>query len=107
MQIPNFPCKILRSVAGLAMVGTGLFHLFTLILSATEQLRITLDRTEVARTQMLSLIVIASSLNIHDMGHDLLRVLWPLLPSTVGSILLFSVYRHRNERESQPCAQWV
>ncbi len=107
MKIPNLPCEILRSAAGLTIASTGLFRLFTHIVGATEQVTRALDQTSAPRTQLLSLIVVASSLNTHRLGHDLLNLLWPLLPSVVGSILLWSAASCRNKRNGQPYAQWV
>ena len=107
MKIPNLPCEILRSAAGLTIASTGLFRLFTHIVGATEQVTRALNQTSAPRTQLLSLIVVASSLNTHRLGHDLLNLLWPLLPSVVGSILLWSAASCRNKRNGQPYAQWV
>jgi hypothetical protein len=107
MKTQYLPCGVLRSAAGLAIGGAGFFHLFTHILGATEHLTRTLDQTSASRTQLLSLIVAASSLNTHTLGHDLLGVFWPLLPSFAGCILLWSAAWRREKHSSQPCAQWV
>lgn len=107
MKIRNLQCEIGRSAAGLTIAGTGLYRLFTHIVGATEQVTRALDQTSAARTEVLSLIVVASSLNTHRLGHDLLSLLWPLLPSAVGSILLSSAAACRSKRNRQPCAQWV
>jgi len=107
MKAQYLPCGVLRSAAGLAISGAGLFHLFTHVLGATEQLTRTLDRISGARTQLLSLIVIASSLDARTLGHDLLSVFWPLLPSFAGCILLWSAASRREKHGRQPCAQWA
>jgi len=107
MKTQYLPCGVLRSAAGLAIGGAGWFHLITHILGATEQLARTLDRISGARTQWLSLIVMASSLNAHALGHDLLSVFWPLLPSFAGCILLWSAASRREKHSRQPCAQWA
>jgi|SRR5215470_13962707 len=106
MKTRNFPCGLIRSAAGLAIGGTGLFRLFTHILGATEQVTRALDQTSTAQMQLLSWIVMASSINTHRLGHDLLSVLWPLLPCVVGSVLLWSAAR-RSQHKGQPCTQWV
>ena len=107
MKTQHLPCGVLRSAAGLAIGGAGFFHLFNHILGATEQLTRTLDQTSASRTQLLSLIVAASALNTHTLGHDLLGVFWSLLPSFVGCILLWSAVSHHEKYSSQPCTQWV
>jgi len=107
VKIPNLQCEIVRSAAGMTIASTGLYRLFTHIVGATEQVSRAMDQTSVARTQLLSLIVVASSLNTHTLGHDLLSMLWPLLPSIVGPILLWSAASCRSKRNGQPCAQWV
>ena len=80
MKTLNLPCEIFRSWAGLAIGGAGLFHLFTGVTNATEQLTRALEQTSAARMQLLSWIMLASSLNTHSVEYDLLRILWPLLP---------------------------
>jgi len=107
MKTPNLPCEIFRSFAGLAIGGTGLFHLFTRVLGATDQLTRTLDQTSPARMQLFSWIMLASSLNTHSLEHDLLRALWPLLPSLVGSVLLWSAATRQSKRNSRPCSRWA
>ena len=107
MKTLNLPCEILRSFAGLAIGGTGLFHLFTHVMGATEQLTRTLDQTSPLRMQLLSWIMLASSLNTHHLEHDLLNALWPLLPSLVGSVLLWSAASRQSTRNGKPCARWA
>ena len=107
MKTLNLPCEISRSLAGLAIGGTGLFHLFTQVIGATEQLTRTLDQTSAARMQILSWIMLASSLNPHRLEHDLLSILWPLLPSMVGSVLLWSAVSRQSKRDGRPCTHWA
>src|SRR5262249_46340812 len=107
MKTPTLSCGIIRSAAGLAIGGTGLFRLFTHVLGATEQVTLALDQTAAARTQLLSWIMLASSLNTHRLGHDLFTTFWPLLPSVAGSVLLWSTESQRSKRSGQPCAQWI
>ncbi len=107
MKTLNLPCEIFRSVAGLAIGGTGLFHTITHVMDATEQLTRTLDQTSAARMQLLSWIMLASSLNAHNLKHDLLSILWPLLPSMVGSVLLWSAASRQHNRNGRPCARWA
>jgi hypothetical protein len=104
MKTQYLPCGVLRLVAGLAIGGAGFSHLFTHILSATEQLTRTLDRISGARTQLFSLIVIASSFNAHGLWPALLSVLWPMLPAFAGSMLLWSA-AHAVQSNPQPCAR--
>jgi hypothetical protein len=98
---------MLRSIAGLAIGGTGLFRLFTRVMGATEQLTRTLDQTSVARMRLFSWILLASSLNTPSLEHDLLRALWPLLPSVVGSVLLWSDATRQSKRNGRPCSRWA
>jgi hypothetical protein len=107
MKTLNFPCEIFRSFAGLAIGGSGLFHLFMRVMGATEQLTRTLDQTSSARMQLLSWIVLASSLNTQHLEHDLLTLFWPLLPSTVGSALLWSAASRQGKRNGTTCARWA
>jgi len=107
MKNLNFSCEMFRSFVGLAIGGTGLFHLFTRVMDATEQLIRTLDQTSSARMQLLSWIMLASSLNMHRLQHDVLSILWPLLPSMVGSVLLWSAASRQSKRNGTPCASWV
>jgi len=107
MKTPNLPCEIFRSFAGLAIGGTGLFHLFTRVTGATEQLTRTLDQTSPARMQLLSWIMLASSLNMHSLRHDVLSILWTLLPSMVGSVLLWSAASRQGKRNGRPCTRWA
>lgn len=107
MKTLNLPCEIFRSFAGLAIGGTGLFHLITHVIGATEQLTRTLDQTSSARMQILSWIMLASSLNTQSLEHDLLSILWPLLPSMVGSVLLWSAASRQSKRNGRPCARWA
>lgn len=107
MRTLNLPCEMLRSIAGLAIGGTGLFRLFTRVMGATEQLTRTLDQTSAARMQLFSWILLASSLNTPSLEHDLLRALWPLLPSVVGSVLLWSAATRQSKRNGRPCSRWA
>ena len=107
MKTQNLPCEMFGSFAGLAIGGTGLFHLFTHVMGATEQLTRTLEQTSAARMQLLSWIMLASSLNPHRLGHDLCSVLWPLLPSLVGSVLLWSADSRQSKRDGRPCTRWA
>jgi hypothetical protein len=107
MKTLNLPCEIFRSLAGVAIGGTGLFHTFTHVMDATEQLTRTLDQTSAARMQLLSWIMLASSLNTHSLEHDLLSLLWSLLPSVVGSVLLWSAASRQSKRGGGPCARWA
>jgi hypothetical protein len=107
MRTPNLPCEIFRSLAGLAIGGTGLFHLFTQVMGATEQLTRTLDQISSARMQLLSWIMLASSLSTQRLEHDLFSILWPLLPSVVGSVLLYSAASRQSKRSGRPCERWA
>jgi hypothetical protein len=107
MKTLNLPCEIFRSLAGLVIGGTGIFRLFTHLVGATEQLTSTLDQTSGARMQLLSWIMLASSFNAHRLEHDLLSVLWPLLPSLVGSVLLWSAACRQSTQDRQPCTRWA
>jgi hypothetical protein len=107
MKNLDLPCEIFRSLAGLVIGGTGIFRLFTHLVGATEQLTRTLDQTSAARMQLLSWIMLASSLNTHRLEHDLLSVLWPLLPTAVGSVLLWSAASRQNKRDRRPCTRWA
>ena len=107
MKTQNLPCEILRSLAGPAIAGNGLFHLFTHVMGATEQLTHTLDQTSSARMQLLSWIILASSLNTQRLEHNLLSILWALLPSMVGSVLVWSAASRQDKRNGRPCTRWA
>ena len=107
MKTLNLTCEIFRSLAGLVIGGTGIFRLFTHLVGATEQLSRTLDQTSGARMQLLSWIMLASSFNAHRLEHDLLSILWPLVPSLVGSVLLWSAISRQSAQDRQPCARWA
>jgi hypothetical protein len=105
MKTLNLPCEIFRSLTGLPIGGTGLFHLFTHVMGATAQVTRTLDQASAARMQLFSWILLASSLNTHSLEHILLRALWPLLPSMVGIVLLWSAASRQGKRNGRPCAR--
>ena len=107
MKTLNLPCEIFRSLAGLAIGGTGLFHLFMHVMGAIEQLIRALDQTSAARMQLLSWVMLASSLNTHRLEHGALSGLWPLLPSLVGSVLLWSAASRQSKRNGRPCERWA
>jgi hypothetical protein len=107
MKTVNLPCERMRSAVGLAIAGTGIFRLFTQIMDVSEQITRTLDQSSAARMQLLSWIMVASTLNAHSLGHDLLRIFWPLFPSVAGSILLWSAASRGSKRNRRPCTQWA
>jgi hypothetical protein len=109
MKFPNPSCEILRSLAGLALAGVGLFLLFGRVMGAADRLSRMLEQTASARLEVVSCIMLASSLNLHRLGHSLLNILWPLLPSMVGTVLMWTATSRqaRRDREHRPCARWA
>ncbi len=109
MKTRHLPCETLRSLAGLALAGMGAFLLTGRVLSAADRVSRVLDHTASATGDFVSWIMLASSLNTHHLGHDLLRLFWPLLPGLMGTVLLWSTAARQNTRadDRRPCVRWA
>jgi hypothetical protein len=109
MKFPNPSCETLRSLAGLALAGVGLFLLVGRVMGAADRLSRMLEQTASARLEVVSWIMLASSLNTHRLGHDLLSILWPLLPSMVGTVLTWTATARQAKpgRKHRSCARWA
>ncbi|HST11921.1 MAG TPA: hypothetical protein VLL05_16205 [Terriglobales bacterium] len=109
MNTRHLPCEIVRSVAGFMLAGAGFLLLTERVVSAVDRVSRVLDHTASARIDAVSWVMLASSLDARQLGHDLLRVLWPLLPSLVGTVLLWSARSRQGDRSNsnQPCMRWA
>ena len=109
MNTRHLPCEIVRSVAGFMLAAAGFLLLTERVVSAADEVSRVLDHTASARMDAVSWVMLASSLDARQLGHDLLTVLWPLLPSLVGTVLLWSVAKgQKNGRpDSRPCVRWA
>ena len=108
MKTRNPRCEILRSIAGLALAGAGLFLLFGRVMGAADRLSRTLDQTASARMEVVSWIMMAASLDMHRLEHALLTLLWPLLPGLLGTVLLWSASRQNTRGDDGgPCVWWA
>ena len=109
MKTRHLPCESFRTVAGLALAGVGVFLLTGRVLNAADRLSRALDHTASATGNFVSWIMLASSLDTHRLGHDLLTSLWPLIPSLVGTVLLWSAAARQNTRgdNGRPCVRWA
>jgi hypothetical protein len=109
MKTRHLPCETFRSVAGLALAGGGAFLLTGRVLNVADRLSRVLDHTASATGDFVSWIMLASSLDTHRLGHNLLTLLWPLLPSLVGTVLLWSAASRQNIRgdNDRPCVRWA
>jgi hypothetical protein len=110
MKTRHLPCETLRSLAGLALAGVGIFLLTGRLLTAADRLSRVLDHTASATGEFVSWIMLASSLNTHRLGYDLLTLLWPLVPGLLGTVLLWSTTARQNTRGDdggRPCVRWA
>lgn len=87
MQRQHTHPETLRSLAGSALVGPGLFYLFGHLVWAAALLSRLLDNT--AGEGMLSCVMLAASLGRHELLHCMLRMFWPLLLILGGSPFLW------------------
>jgi hypothetical protein len=109
MKMRHLPCETFRSVAGLALAAVGVFLLTGRVLNAADRLSRALEQTASARMEVVSWVILASSLDMHRIEHALLPLLWPLLPSLVGTVLLWSATVRQGGREdnNRPCVRWA
>lgn len=109
MKTRHQPCETLRSLAGLALAGVGVFLLTGRVLIEADRLSRVLDHTASATREFVSWIMLASSLNTHRVGHHLLTLLWPLLPGLLGAVLLWSAAALENTPgdDGRPCVRWA
>jgi hypothetical protein len=109
MKRRHLPCETLRSLAGLALAGVGVFLLMGRVLSAADRVSRVLDHTAPATGEFVSWIMLASSLNTHRLGYDLVTLLWPLLPGLLGTVLLWSSAARQNTRgdDGRHCVRWA
>jgi hypothetical protein len=71
--------ETLRSLAGSALVGPGLFLLFGHLVCAAAQLNRLLNQTPGAGLEVVSSVMLAASFGPHHLWHDLFALLWPPL----------------------------
>jgi hypothetical protein len=109
MKTRHLPSETFRTVAGLTLAGAGAFLLTGRVLNAADRLSRVLGHTASATGNFVSWIMLASSLNTPRLGHDLLTSLWPLLPSLLGTVLLWSAAARQNTRgdDGRPCVRWA
>jgi hypothetical protein len=102
-------CETFRSLAGLALAGMGLFLLFGRVIGEADRLSRTLDQTASAGMELVSWIMLASTVNAHRLEHALLTLLWPVIPGLVGTVLLWSSGSQQSNRRdgNQPCIRWA
>ncbi|PYX40812.1 MAG: hypothetical protein DMG81_05100 [Acidobacteria bacterium] len=98
----------IKTVAGLALAGPGLFFLFGHLVDVAGRLGTVLGQTASAKLEIVSSIMLAASLNLHQVTDGLIGLLWPALLVGVGTALLGDVSGHNSDHEmkrqtSDPC----
>ncbi len=90
------------------LAGPGLFLLFGHLVDVAGRLSIALGQTASAKLEIVSSIMLAASLNLHQVTDGLIGLLWPALLVGVGTALLGDVSGdnpgHEMKRQpSDPC----
>jgi hypothetical protein len=89
--------QILKSLAGSALAGPGLFILFGHLVGAIDHLRGLLVNAAGQGLSLFSSVVLAATLDQHWVSQVVLGLLWPLLLIVGGAVLL--------NDESDDCAK--
>lgn len=95
--------ETVRSVAGFALIGPGLFLLFGHVVGAAERLSQTLDQTS-SGLEVVSSIMLAASWSPNRLGYDLASMFWPALLVVMGIVLLREACTSEVNSKSQDCA---
>ena len=98
-----------RRVAGFVLVAPGLFLLFSQVAVVAGRLSALFGQTASAKLEIVTSIMLAASLNLHEVTNGLISLLWPALLVGVGTRLLVGVSGRNSEHEmknqlSDPCA---
>lgn len=88
-----------RSVAGLVLVGPGLFLLAANVIAAFGECSRFLNQTASAKLELVSSIMVAASFSPNHLAYNLLARLWPAVLVLLGSAFL----RQAPKENSQPC----
>jgi uncharacterized membrane protein len=95
--------ETLRSVAGFALIGPGLFLLFGHVVGAAGRLSQTIDQSASAGLEVVSSIMLAASWSPNHLAYDLASVLWPALLVVAGVALLQDACSSEVGSKSQDC----
>jgi hypothetical protein len=108
MKAQTRHCETARSLAGLATGGVGLFLLFGRIAGAAGPV-VHLVRHTADGLVLVSSVMQASSLTLHQVEADLLTLLWPLALVLLGTFLISSASAKDGTREggAGPCVRWA
>lgn len=96
-------CKTVRSIAGFALIGPGLFLLFAHVVGAASRLGQTLGHTASMGLEVVSSIMLAASWSPNHLACDLASTLWPALLVIVGIALLNQACGRDINSKSQDC----
>ena len=91
--------ETLRTVAGLMLLGPGLFLLAAHVIAAAGQFSRFLNQTASANLEVVSSIMVAASFSPNHLAYDLLARLWPAVLVLVGSAFL----RKSPKDNAEPC----
>ena len=94
----------LRSVAGFALIGPGLFLLFGHVVGAAGRLSQALDQTASSGLEVVSSIMLAASWSPNHLAYDLASMFWPALLVVMGIALLREACTSEVNSKSQDCA---
>lgn len=104
MKRRNSYGETLRSAAGFALIGPGLFLLFGHVVGAAGRVNHALDQTASAGLEVVSSIMLAASWSPNHLAYDLVSTLWPALLVIAGIVLLQNACTLDSESKSQGCA---
>lgn len=96
--------EIVRSMAGFALTGPGLFLLFGHVVGAAGRLSQLLDQTASSGLEVVSSIMLAASWSPNHLAYDLASMLWPTLLVVMGIALLREACTSEVNSKSQDCA---
>ena len=104
MKRQKFYGETLRSVAGFALIGPGLFLLFGHVVGAAGRLNHALDQTASAGMEVVSSIMLAASWSPNHVAYDLVSMLWPALLVVAGVALLRDACSSEGKSKVEGCA---
>jgi len=96
--------ETVRSVAGFALIGPGLFLLFGHVVGAAGRLSQALDQTASSGLEVVSSIMLAASWSPNHLAYDLASMCWPALLVVMGIALLREACTSEVNSKSQDCA---
>jgi hypothetical protein len=104
MRRQKFYGETVRSVAGFALIGPGLFLLFGHVVGAAGRLSQALDQTASSGLEVVSSIMLAASWTPNRLAYGLASMFWPALLVVMGIALLREACISEVNSKSQDCA---